>query len=145
MQILVSIIKAKQNQDYTGDPWDGRTLEWATSSPPPFYNFARIPTVTTLEPHWDAKHNAIPIFDESKPYEDIHMPRNTGIGAIIGLFAFTLSFGLIWYIWWLVAASGLAIFACVVARSLDHDIDYYVPAEEVERIEHELMLRRNKA
>ncbi|MBX9598016.1 MAG: cytochrome o ubiquinol oxidase subunit I [Burkholderiales bacterium] len=145
LQILVSVIKAKQNQDYTGDPWDGRTLEWATSSPPPFYNFARIPTVTTLEPHWDAKHNATPIFDESKPYEDIHMPRNTGVGAIIGLFAFTLSFGLIWYIWWLVAASGLAIFACVVARSLDHDIDYYVPAEEVERIENELMLRRNKA
>ena len=73
------------------------------------------------------------------------MPRNTGIGVLIGLFAFTLSFGLIWYIWWLVIASGLAIFACVVARSLDHDIDYYVPAKEVERIENELMLRRNKA
>jgi cytochrome o ubiquinol oxidase subunit 1 len=73
------------------------------------------------------------------------MPRNTGIGALIGLFAFTLGFGLIWYIWWLVAASGLAIFACVVARSFDHDIDYYVPAKEVERIENELMLRRNKA
>ncbi len=145
LQILVSILKAKQNQDYTGDPWDGRTLEWATSSPPPFYNFARVPTVTSLEPHWDAKHNAKPIFDESQPYEDIHMPRNTGIGVLIGLFAFTLSFGLIWYIWWLVIASGLAIFACVVARSLDHDIDYYVPAKEVERIENELMLRRNKA
>ncbi|MBX9867329.1 MAG: cbb3-type cytochrome c oxidase subunit I, partial [Burkholderiales bacterium] len=145
LQILVSIIKAKQNQDYTGDPWDGRTLEWATSSPPPFYNFARIPTVSTLEPYWDAKYNGIPIFDESKPYEDIHMPRNTGIGAWIGLFALTLGFGLIWYIWWLVAASGLAIFACVVARSFDHDIDYYVPAKEVERIENELMLRRNKA
>lgn len=144
LQILVSIIKAKDNQDYTGDPWDGRTLEWATSSPPPFYNFARIPTVGTLEPHWDAKHNAKPIFDD-KPYEDIHMPKNTGIGVLVGLFAFTLSFGLIWYIWWLVAASGLAIFACVVARSFDHDIDYYVPAKEVERIENELMLRRKKA
>jgi cytochrome o ubiquinol oxidase subunit 1 len=145
LQIVVSVIKAKNNQDYTGDPWDGRTLEWATMSPPPFYNFARVPTITSLEPFWDDKKNKHKIFDETKPYEDIHMPKNTGIGVLIGVFGFLLSFGLIWYMWWLVIASGVAIFACVVARSFDHDIDYYVPASEVERVEQELSLRRKKA
>jgi cytochrome o ubiquinol oxidase subunit 1 len=40
LQIIVSIIKRKDNIDYTGDPWNGRTLEWSIPSPAPFYNFA---------------------------------------------------------------------------------------------------------
>lgn len=144
LQIVVSIIQHKKHQDFTGDPWDGRTLEWATMSPPPFYNFAHVPTVESLEPWWDHKHGK-KIFPENKPYEDIHMPKNTGIGFMIGILGFTLSFGLIWYMWWLVIASGLGIFACVVARSFDQDIDYFVPAKEIEKIEKELSLRREKA
>jgi cytochrome o ubiquinol oxidase subunit 1 len=100
--------------------------------------------VDSLEPWWDHKHGK-KIFPENKPYEDIHMPKNTGIGVIIGIFAFGLGFGLIWYMWWLVIASGLGIFACIVARSFDQEIDYYVPAKEVERIENELAIRREKA
>ncbi|MEN9946682.1 MAG: cytochrome o ubiquinol oxidase, subunit [Pseudomonadota bacterium] len=145
LQILLSVIKHKQNQDYTGDPWDGRTLEWATSSPPPFYNFAFVPTVSSVEPLWDDKEGKAKIFPENRQYEDIHMPRNTGIGALIGGFSFLLGFGFIWYIWWLVAVSGLAIFACVVARSFDYDTEYYVPASEVEAIEEKLRLRREQA
>ena len=144
LQIVVSIIQHKKHQDFTGDPWDGRTLEWATMSPPPFYNFAHVPTVESLEPWWDHKHGK-KIFPENKPYEDIHMPKNTGIGFMIGMLGFTLSFGLIWYMWWLVIASGLGIFVCVVARSFDQDIDYFVPAKEIEEIEKELSLRREKA
>lgn len=144
LQIVVSVWKAKENQDYTGDPWDGRTLEWSTMSPPPFYNFAHVPHVDSLEPWWDHKHGK-KIFPENKPYEAIHMPKNTGIGVLIGLFGFFLGFGLIWYIWWLVIASGIGIFACIVARSFDQDIDYWVSAEEVERVEKELSLRREKA
>ena len=144
LQIVVSIIQHKKHQDFTGDPWDGRTLEWATMSPPPFYNFAHVPTVESLEPWWDHKHGK-KIFPENKPYEDIHMPKNTGIGFMIGMLGFTLRFGLIWYMWWLVIASGLGIFVCVVARSFDQDIDYFVPAKEIEEIEKELSLRREKA
>jgi heme/copper-type cytochrome/quinol oxidase subunit 1 len=39
-----------------GDPWDGFTLEWSTSSPPPSYNFEKIPDVGSPRPFWDAKH-----------------------------------------------------------------------------------------
>jgi cytochrome c oxidase subunit 1 len=38
------------------DPWDGYTLEWKTTSPPPAYNFEKIPTVRGLRPLWDEKH-----------------------------------------------------------------------------------------
>lgn len=142
LQIVVSIYQGKSNRDVTGDPWDGRTLEWATSSPPPFYNFAFVPVVHSLEPHWDAKQaRKSGIVPETRPYEDIHMPRNTGIGVGMGVFALCLGFGLIWYIWWLAAVGAIGLFASVLYRSFDYDIDYYVSAAEVEKTEQEIALR----
>src|SRR5215471_15034199 len=38
------------------DPWDAWTLEWSTTSPPPVYNFASIPTIASRRPLWDLKH-----------------------------------------------------------------------------------------
>ncbi len=145
LQIVVSIFTREQNKDTTGDPWNGRTLEWDTASPPPFYNFAFVPEVSSLEPHWDAKQAKLNHTEKPKrPYEAIHMPRNTGVGVLIGLFGFLFGFAMIWYIWWLAIVSGVAIFVCVAYRSFDYDIDYYVTAEEVERIETEIS-NRNKA
>ena len=53
--VIESIKQRKQNLDTTGDPWNGRTLEWATHSPPPFYNFAVVPPITSHEVFWDMK------------------------------------------------------------------------------------------
>jgi cytochrome o ubiquinol oxidase subunit 1 len=140
LQLIVSILQRKQNLDITGDPWDGRTLEWSTSSPPPFYNFAFIPHVHSVEPFWDEKQARLKhpekFANPVKPqYEDIHMPKNTGVGMIMGLFAAVFGFAMIWNIWWLAGLTGLVIFGCVLYRSFDYDTDYYVPAAEEEKIE----------
>ena len=57
IQFYVSVRDRKANMDLTGDPWNARSLEWATSSPPPFYNFAKLPAITSLEQHWDDKQH----------------------------------------------------------------------------------------
>ncbi len=144
LQVVWSIFTRKKNLDLTGDPWNGRTLEWDTASPPPFYNFAHVPHVNSLEPHWDNKQYLLKYPEkknEHRPYEDIHMPRYTGVGFVIALFAFTFSFGMIWDIWWLAIASAVVMFGGVVYRSFDYDIDYYVTKEEVEKIETEISNR----
>ena len=137
IQLIVSIKARKHNLDTTGDPWNGRTLEWSTSSPPPFYNFAHIPLVHGRHPFWDEKHaeKNDSATHQAKEYEDIHMPKNTPMGLYISGFAFLFSFGIIWHIYWLVPAALLGVIFCVVYRSFDYDIDYYVPAAEVKRIE----------
>jgi len=134
LQLVVSIRDRKKNMDVTGDPWNGRTLEWSVSSPPPFYNFANIPEVTELDAFWDMKQKGI---TAKKPaeYQKIHMPRNTPAGVFIGLFALAFGFALIWHIWWLAIVGILGIIGTMIVRTSNDDIDYYVPAEEVKRIE----------
>jgi cytochrome o ubiquinol oxidase subunit 1 len=93
LQLFVSIRRRKANLDKTGDPWKGRTLEWSTTSPPPFYNFAVIPTVSQRDAYWEMKKDKPP-----KPaYEPITLPRNTIVPLIIASFAFLFGFGMIWH------------------------------------------------
>ncbi|TXH60337.1 MAG: cytochrome o ubiquinol oxidase subunit I [Bacteroidia bacterium] len=146
LQIVVSIINRKKYADVTGDPWDGRTLEWSIPSPPPFYNFAIIPHVHSRDAFWEMKQERLKNPDKEIPkpkYHDIHMPKNTGVGVMIGLISFVLGFSLIWHIWWLFGLSALAIFGCVVYRSFDYDTDYYVTAAEVAEIEANLSNRNH--
>ncbi|MBO9790939.1 cytochrome o ubiquinol oxidase subunit I [Xanthomonas campestris pv. zingibericola] len=134
VQIGYSVWKRREHMDYTGDPWDGRTLEWATSSPPPFYNFAVLPHIDDRDQFWADKQNGKGWVRPSK-YEAIHMPRNTGAGVYIGAFSVLLGFGLIWHIWWLAIIGLVGMIGSFIARTFDDDIDYWVPADEVERIE----------
>jgi len=133
-QILVSIFQRKKNLDLTGDPWDGRTLEWSTSSPPPFYNFAHLPQIDDRDQFWEDKQKGKGWVRPQK-YEDIHMPRNTAAGFWIGAFSIVLGFALTWHIWWLAVVGLVGMIGSFIARTFDNDIDYYVPAAEVERIE----------
>ena len=131
-QILASFIQKRQLADTTGDPWDGRTLEWATLSPPPFYNFAVIPEVTTRDAFFELKKQG----HTAKPkYEDIRMPRNTGAGIYIAAFAFASSFAFVWHINWLAIAGIIGIIVCLIVRTFNEDTEYILSAAEVEKIE----------
>ena len=133
LQVLKSIRDRKRNHDKTGDPWNGRTLEWSVSSPAPFYNFAVIPTVHGHDPWWARKQSVT-----SAPklvYEDFEMPKNSPIGLVCGAFAFILGFALIWQIMWLVPIAAIGILASILVRSFDDDLEYTVTAAEVEHLE----------
>jgi cytochrome o ubiquinol oxidase subunit 1 len=134
IQFAVSIRNRDANRDLTGDPWDARSLEWSTASPAPFYNFAHIPAITSLEQHWENKENGRAHAQPAK-YEDIHMPRNTAAGLIVSLFGLLLCFALVWHMWLVAAAALVGAIATFILRSYDRDVDYYVPAAEVARIE----------
>lgn len=134
IQILWSIWKRNENRDLTGDPWEGRTLEWATSSPAPFYNFAHLPKVTGRDQHWANKQAGI-AYQRPTHYEDIHMPRNTAVGVFMGAFGVLLGFGMIWHIWWMAIVGLVGMIGSYLVRAFDQDTDYYVPAAEVARIE----------
>lgn len=131
VQIIASYIQKRQLYDYSGDPWDGRTLEWSVPSPAPDYNFAVIPEASTRDAFWDIKRKGIP-----KPvYKDIHMPKSTASGIYISIFAFLAGFGFVWEIVWLSVISILGVIICLIARTFDEDIEYTISAEEVEKIE----------
>lgn len=135
-QIIVSVKQRKQNVDKTGDPWNGRTLEWATSSPPPFYNFAIIPKVSSRDAFWEMKNESADLSQESgEKYEDIVLPKNTPMGIYIAGFAFLVGFAFVWHIIWLVLLGLLGAIICVVIRTFDEETEYVLPASEIERIE----------
>jgi len=136
IQLVVSIRDREKNRDVTGDPWNARSLEWSIASPAPFYNFAHVPQITSLEQHWEDKQLG-KAWNQPEAYEDIHMPRNTAAGFLIGAFGFVMSFAVIWHIWWLAALGLIGMIGSFIARSYDRDIHYYVPADEVARIEAE--------
>jgi len=144
IQIFVSVRDRNQNLDVTGDPWGGRTLEWSTSSPPPFYNFAHMPEKVGLDCWHEAKEAGVAYKAPAK-YEAIHMPSNTATGLFMGLFLTVFGFAFIWHIWWLVGASLLATIAVFVRHAARDDQGYMVPAEEVARIEGERMKALAKA
>ncbi|ACL59641.1 cytochrome o ubiquinol oxidase subunit I [Methylobacterium nodulans] len=133
MQFAVSILRRGKLRDLTGDPWGGRTLEWSTSSPPPEYNFAFTPVVHDLDAWWDMKKRGY-----SRPligFKPIHMPKNTGTGAILGAISIAFSFAMVWYIWWLAALSFVAMLAVTIIHTFNYNRDFTIPAEVVVRTE----------
>lgn len=134
LQLYISIRDRKKNLDTTGDPWNARTLEWSTASPPPFYNFAKTPEVHARDAFWVMKHTKAAESTGPK-YHDLHMPKNTPIGFYIGVFSFFLAFGLIWYMFWLAAVSLVGIIICIIKHLYEKEPDYYVPAREIEKLE----------
>ncbi|WP_074372047.1 cytochrome o ubiquinol oxidase subunit I [Vibrio spartinae] len=136
-QIVVSIRDREQNRDVTGDPWDGRTLEWSTSSPPPFYNFAVIPKVDEIDAFWYQKQKGEHSLDKEVEYEPIHMPKNTPTGMYVSACALVFGFAMIWYIWWLAAIGFIGIVVTSIWHSFNDDVDYYVQVDEIKAIEDE--------
>ena len=135
-QLAVSIRDRDATRDLTGDPWDGRTLEWATSSPPAIYNFAKVPVVQDIDAFMDMKEKGT-AYTQPDEYHDIHMPKNTGKGLVMGALTFLFGFAMVWYIWWLAVLTALGLLFTLIYRASDDDTDYIIPAAEVERIENQ--------
>jgi cytochrome o ubiquinol oxidase subunit 1 len=136
-QLAVSIRRREALRDETGDPWNGRSLEWATPSPPPAFNFAVLPRVEGEEAYWAMKQRArrqARLGDEPS-YTDIEMPMNSPTGFICAFFATFMGFALIWQIWWLVVVAALGAYATFVVFAWRDRVEYTIPAEEVARID----------
>jgi len=143
LQMAFSIWKRKQNLDTTGDPWNGRTLEWSTVSPAPFYNFAVMPVVSERDPFWVAKQA------KGKPgkptYEDIVMPQNTGASIIIAAFALAFGFAMIWHIWWLAIVGLLGVILTLIIRATSDETEYTLTAAEIAKLEAGFSARKGVA
>src|ERR1700704_4577238 len=136
-QLVVSIRTPEQRRDLTGDPWDGRSLEWVTPSPPPAFNFAVLPDVQGHEAYWGIKQRAIETqhLAEEPDYRPIELPRNSPTGFVTAFFATITGFSLIWHIWWLVVLGLVGAFATFVVFAWRDVPEYEVPAGEVARID----------
>jgi cytochrome o ubiquinol oxidase subunit 1 len=136
-QLVVSIRRREELLDETGDPWNGRSLEWATPSPPPAFNFAVLPTVDGEEAFWSMKQRARQEggLNEGPAYTDIELPRNSPTGFICAFFAAFMGFALIWHIWWIVALAALGAFATFVVFAWRDEVEYAIPADVVARID----------
>jgi len=144
VQLWVSIRRRESARDLSGDPWNARTLEWLTSSPPAPYNFAVLPEVRDLDAFLDMKQRGI-AYRRPERYVDIHMPKNTAAGVVLGAFAFLLGFAVIWHIWWLAIASFLAAWGVVMARSFNGHTEYLLAASEVQKLEEARYRKLEKA
>ena len=136
-QLVVSIRQREALRDATGDPWDGRSLEWSTSSPPPVFNFAVLPDVRGGEAYWNIKEKAAHEQQAAKEpdYQAIEMPRNSATGFVTAFFATVTGFALIWHIWWMVVLGLLGAFATFVVFAWRDIEEFEIPASEVARID----------
>jgi cytochrome o ubiquinol oxidase subunit 1 len=137
IQLLVSIRDRAKLRDLTGDPWDGRSLEWATPSPPPFFNFAVMPNVEGEEPYWGIKLRAVETqqLSPEPEYEPIEMPVNSPVGFYTAFFASVFGFAMIWYIWWLAILALVAAYAGFAWFAWRDVHEFEVPVEEVARVD----------
>ncbi|TCL69847.1 cytochrome o ubiquinol oxidase subunit I [Rhizobium sp. BK251] len=133
IQLVVSFRRREELRDTTGDPWNGRTLEWSTSSPPPEYNFAFTPVVHEQDAWWDMKKRGY--VRPLAGYRPIHMPKNTGTGAILGGLSIVFAFGMIWYIWWMAILAFVAMLAVAIGHTFNYKRDFYIPVDEVTQTE----------
>lgn len=130
--MLIKSIKERKLNKAPADPWNGRTLEWAAHSPPPFYNFAVIPQITSHECFWDMKKEGI---QPERKYKDIECFKNTGIGLYVSGFALLFGFAIVWQIIWLIIVGALGVIASLIVLSFDDEMEYILPAREVAKIE----------
>ncbi len=134
LQLFVSFKQRKENRDTTGNPWNGATLEWSIPSPPPIYNFAKIPEVHSRDPLWNTKEA---LKSANSEYEIIHMPKNTPLGLYAGIFGFVFGFAVVWYIFWLAIASLIGILVCILIRLWDRHTETFLSPKEIANIESE--------
>ncbi len=147
LQLAVSIRDRLANTDTTGDPWNGRTLEWSTPSPVPFYNFAVTPEVDSRDPFWAVKQarTARGATIEEPVYEAIVLPKGSPLGLCIGAFAFLIGFGAIWHIVWLAGLGLFGAIVCIIVRSCDDHTEQHISAKKLQELDEKARLKESYA
>jgi cytochrome o ubiquinol oxidase subunit 1 len=138
IQLVVSIRQREKLRDVTGDPWNGRTLEWSTASPPPAWNFAVLPTVTGRDAYWAEKTHKQEKRDQTKQtrkYEPIEVPTNSPVGFVNAFFAVITGFALIWHIWWIAALGVMGIFVTFLAFAFRENEEFEIPVSEISKFD----------
>jgi cytochrome o ubiquinol oxidase subunit I len=133
IDLFVSFRRREQLRDVTGDPWDARTLEWSTSSPPPDYNYAFTPVVHDSDAWWDMKQRGF-----ERPltgFKPIHMPKNTAAGFVLAAISTVFGFAMIWHIWWLAASAFATVVIAAIVHTFNYNRDYHIPEADVARTE----------
>ncbi|HSX47223.1 MAG TPA: cbb3-type cytochrome c oxidase subunit I, partial [Patescibacteria group bacterium] len=132
-QMVISYFLRSHYKDKTGDPWKARTLEWSTTSPPPFYNFAIEPVVSSRDAFWAMKHSKS--HKKDTEYEPIEQPKNNPLGLYIAICAFLLGFGMVWHIWWLSILAVFTLITTVIVRTTRIDNEENIPVSKIQKIE----------
>jgi cytochrome o ubiquinol oxidase subunit 1 len=138
VQLVVSTRTREQLRDLTGDPWNGRTLEWSTASPPPAWNYAVLPQVAAIDAYWSSKQAARASQDQrARPpaYEPIEMPKNSATGFVTAFFAVVTGFALTWHIWWMVALGMLGAFVTLLVFAFRDQEEIEIAAEQIARFD----------
>jgi cytochrome o ubiquinol oxidase subunit I len=137
IQLVVSI-RNREQLKVTADPWNGRTLEWATASPPPAWNFSVLPQVADLDALWNRKQRERTQqaqAPKNRKYEPIEMPKNSATGFITAFFAVVTGFAMIWHIWWMAGAGAIGIFLTMLAFAFRDEEEVEIPTEQIARFE----------
>ena len=132
VQLWMSVRRRDQNRVPAGDPWDGRSLEWATAAPPPEYNFPVLPEVTSRDAFAAAKDSGV-VYQEPERFEAIEMPKNSALGIVLAALSGIVAFGLVWHIWWLVVLGMALVVIATIARGFVRDTTRMIPALQVRR------------
>jgi cytochrome o ubiquinol oxidase subunit 1 len=137
VQFVVSIRRREQLRDVTGDPWNGRTLEWSTASPAPAWNFAALPRVGELDAYWARKKLVRAKQGERAraEYEPIEIPKSSAIGFVDAFFAVVTGFALIWHIWWIAALGLFGAFAAFLVFAFRDEDEIEIPAYRIAEFE----------
>jgi len=133
VQLVVSFTRRESLRDITGDPWNGRTLEWSTPSPPPVYNFAFTPRIHDRDAWYDMKRHGY-----VRPLEGfipIHMPKNTAAGFVLAVLSAICAFALIWHMWLVASIFFVVVIVAAIVHTFNYQRDLHIPAAEVIRTE----------
>jgi cytochrome o ubiquinol oxidase subunit 1 len=133
IQFVVSYRNREALRDHTGDPWDGRTLEWSTSSPPPAYNFAFTPVIHDNDAWYDMKKRGF--VRPLAGFIPIHMPQNTWAGIVLAGLCTVFGFAMIWQMWALAVLSFVTVVGVSIFHTFNYKRDYHISAEEVSSTE----------
>ncbi|PFG06855.1 cytochrome c oxidase subunit 1 [Bacillus sp. es.034] len=136
---IINIISTQvKGVKVSNDPWgDGRTIEWAIPSPPPFYNFKQTPLIRGLDAYWLEKMEGNKGLTPAEPIGDIHMPNNSILPFFISLGLFIAAFGAMYHVddkaWALpVLIIGMLItLGSMFLRSVVDDHGYHVHKEDL--------------